>query len=143
MAARGALVLALAAVAAGAGAESTGGGAAVGLEAGPDPGTCELGRVDRAATPSRVCMSCHDGTAGAAVGFSMRAGGGGMDHPVGVDYAAAAARRPGRYVPAGAVPRSVPLVDGRVECTSCHDGASSSPSHVAAQPQLCYACHRL
>jgi predicted CXXCH cytochrome family protein len=110
----------------------------------PDPETCGLQRVDRAATPSSDCMSCHDGSAAGAVGFSMRAGGGGMDHPVAVDYDAASARHPGRYAPRGTLPASVPLVNGRVECTSCHDGASTAPNHVAAEAaQLCYACHRL
>lgn len=104
---------------------------------------CELSRVHRATTPSRTCMACHDGSAGQGIGFQMRPGGHGMSHPVAVEYGLAAAARPGQYQPAGALPVEVPLVRGRVECTSCHDGASKDPKRVVAVRDLCLACHRL
>jgi predicted CXXCH cytochrome family protein len=116
---------------------------AVGALAVGASGTCELSRMDRARTPSTACMQCHDGSAGPAVPYEMKAGGGGMSHPVGVDYAAAAARAPGRYQPESALPRDVPLVGGRIECTTCHDGSLTTPKQVVEQSRLCYACHRL
>ncbi len=106
-------------------------------------GTCELSRVDRASTPSYVCMQCHDGSVGTAIPFQMSGDGKGMSHPVNVDYARVAARRPKVYAPPADLPRDVPLVNGRVECTSCHDGSLSTRNHVVDEIRLCYACHRL
>jgi hypothetical protein len=66
-----------------------------------------------------------------------------MSHPVAVDYAAAAARRPDSYEPPGRIPAAVPLVDGKVECTTCHDGRSASAHRVVEYATLCTACHRM
>jgi predicted CXXCH cytochrome family protein len=106
-------------------------------------GTCELSRVDRRSTPSQACMTCHDGSAGALIGFRMAADGRGMEHPVTVDYAAAAAAHPDHLRPASALPAEVPLVRGKVECTTCHDGASPDRKRVATVSDLCLACHRM
>lgn len=106
-------------------------------------GTCELGRGDRRTTPSLSCLGCHDGSVGPGIGFQMSPEGRGMSHPVQVDYARASAARPGQYQAAATLPPEVPLVDGRVECTTCHDGASRDPKRVAAVKDLCAACHRL
>jgi predicted CXXCH cytochrome family protein len=73
----------------------------------------------------------------------MAAHGSGASHPVGIAYAAVAAQQPARYHPPASLPRDVPLVDGRIECTTCHDGALTTPAQVKEQPQLCLACHRL
>lgn len=108
-----------------------------------EAGACELSRADRRTTPSHACMSCHDGSAGTGVAFQMRRDAAGMSHPVSVDYRAAEAAHPGRYRPAGALPPEVPLVRGKVECTSCHDGASPDPRRVVAIRDLCVACHAL
>lgn len=104
---------------------------------------CELERADRASTPSLRCMGCHDGSAGASIEFHMAPGANGMSHPVEVDYAGVAARQPDRYHPAQALPREIPLVNGKVACTSCHDGASPDPKRVVAVPRLCESCHDL
>jgi hypothetical protein len=37
----------------------------------------------------------------------------------------------------------VPLVDGKVACTSCHDGASPHPKRAVDPANLCAACHRM
>jgi hypothetical protein len=131
MRARWGAALAAAALAASAGARAA------------DGDTCELGRADRRTATSRACMACHDGSAGREIGFQMSADGRGMSHPVEVDYGAAAAAHPGQYQPATALPAEVPLVGGKVECTTCHDGASRDPRRVAAVRDLCLACHRL
>jgi predicted CXXCH cytochrome family protein len=132
MRARWGAAITAAALAASAGA-GTGGG-----------GTCELGRVERRRATSRECMSCHDGSAGTAIGgFQMRADGRGPSHPVEVDYASVAAAHPDQYQPAASLPASVPLVRGRIECTTCHDPGSRDPKHVADTPDLCLACHKL
>ncbi len=104
-------------------------------------GPCELDGASRARTPSIRCMACHDGSAGATVSFQMSADGRGMSHPVEVDYGAAVARDPAHYHPQATLPREVPLVNGKVACTSCHDGASPDPTRVAMVPHLCASCH--
>lgn len=112
-----------------------------------DGGTCELARVDRRTTSSLSCLACHDGTGGPGVEyraeFEMGEPGRSMSHPVHVDYRAVAARQPDRYRPATALPPEVPLVAGRVECTTCHDGGSPDRQHVARVADLCQACHQL
>lgn len=106
-------------------------------------GVCELEGADRATTSSQRCIACHDGTAGSPIAFGVRPDGIGSSHPVEVDYGAAAARQPGRYHPAAMLPREIPLVNGRVACTSCHDGASPDPKRVVRATRLCQSCHAL
>lgn len=103
---------------------------------------CELPQADRATTRAARCMACHDGSAGAGVQFRMRAGSTpGFDHPVEVDYASAAARNRGLRPAPG--PGTV-LVDGRISCTTCHDGRSALRASLARpQPELCLSCHDL
>jgi predicted CXXCH cytochrome family protein len=64
-------------------------------------------------------------------------------HPVGIDYAAAASSDPERFASISQLPPEVALVDGKVECTSCHDGASSRRFKLAGGKELCLGCHRL
>lgn len=105
---------------------------------------CELQGAARARTPSTACMACHDGAAGPGVSFVMRAGNQpGFDHPVEIDYAQASARDP-RLVPPSGLPPELVLVQGRLACTTCHDGASSEPRRVAGRAMdLCTSCHRM
>lgn len=103
---------------------------------------CALRRADRARTPSRVCISCHDGSAGPAISLFAR-GAARDSHPVSVDYAGVVARNPDKYEPGSRLPAAVPLVEGKVECTTCHDGRSTTKNRVVEHPQLCTACHRL
>jgi hypothetical protein len=102
---------------------------------------CELEQVDRATASSRRCIACHDGTLGEGFVFAMPGSDIGMSHPVDVDYEAAAARHPGEYVPRAQLPPEVPLVQGKVACTSCHDGRSSEPHHIPSYESLCLSCH--
>jgi predicted CXXCH cytochrome family protein len=107
-----------------------------------EPSVCALYRVDRARASSRECVSCHDGSISTPV-FRMNMPGKDFGHPVGVEYQAAWTRDPGGY--SGALPREVPLVDGKVACTSCHDGAARNPSRIVELRRgrdLCTACHR-
>jgi hypothetical protein len=114
-----------------------------GAPARPGGSVCELRGADRATTPSVRCMACHDGGAGQPIEFPMGGDQDSMSHPVDVDYAATAARHPDRYASPAALPREVPLVQGKVSCTSCHDGASPDPRHVAIPERLCQSCHRM
>jgi predicted CXXCH cytochrome family protein len=80
------------------------------------------------------------------VAFQMRTPRGasfGPSHPVEVDYSGARARAPERYVPETMLPPDVPLVDGKVACTSCHDGAATTRGKAIAPARLCFACHDL
>ena len=106
-----------------------------------------------AATTSPTCLQCHDGvlapnitpptlTPMGTVPAGRRTG----DHPVGVDYLAAQAFRWAGLRPVGLLPPEIRLVDGRVECSSCHDLSSSGPPRLAvamAGSRLCFACHDL
>jgi hypothetical protein len=112
-------------------------------EASPRETVCELGRADRARTPSAQCLACHDGAAATGVGFAPRASNlPGLDHPVEVDYEAARLRSP-RLRPRAALPREIVLVNGRITCTTCHDGAAQTRAHTVPQEQLCTSCHEL
>jgi predicted CXXCH cytochrome family protein len=105
-------------------------------------GACELRLADRARTPSAHCVACHDGST--ALGTPLkRHPDGGAGHPVEVDYLRAFARRPGLHPPA-ALPADLPLVDGKVSCTTCHDARSSErgkPAVTTRYAALCLACH--
>jgi hypothetical protein len=111
-------------------------------------GECELARADRAHTTSERCIACHDGTAGPSIGRFGGTGSAGVgvpmaNHPVGIPYAAAAARQPSKYAPASALPADVPLVAGKIECTTCHDGNATNPQRLPRLWETCTACHRL
>jgi predicted CXXCH cytochrome family protein len=105
-------------------------------------GVCELGGADRARTSSARCVACHDGTVGTSVMFRTRVSGLlGYDHPVEVDYERA--RLHDRQLrPRAFLPRELVLVNGRIACTTCHDGAAATPGRVAvAAAALCTSCH--
>jgi hypothetical protein len=106
---------------------------------------CELARVDRARTTSQRCMTCHDGSVGSPIFYATRPGGGAPlpGHPVGIEYAPYPARLPALYAPASRLPPEVALVNGRVECTTCHDARAQTPDHVVLTNGLCTACHTL
>jgi hypothetical protein len=73
--------------------------------------------------PSEQCAACHD------------AAGHGNSHPVAIDYQAAqAAPRSGLRSMEEAVRRGALFVEGRVECTSCHDRRSPWRHHLAILP---------
>ncbi len=96
-------------------------------------GVCTLAIADRAHTPSSRCLACHDGSAARSLGAS---------HPVEVSYVAAATTAGATALPS-APPPELPLVEGRVACTTCHDGRAPLPARTALPGDgLCYACHR-
>lgn len=65
-------------------------------------------------------MSCHGLT---------------QTHPVEIDYAAAAARRPEFYrTPAEATRRGAFMPDGQVKCVTCHDPLSPWKDKIALPP---------
>jgi predicted CXXCH cytochrome family protein len=105
---------------------------------------CELRTADRAATPAAACLACHDGSVGTGVSFQMRAmNRPGFDHPVDVDYARAALRDR-RLLPPALLPPDVVLVNGRVACTTCHDGGGTERGHtVRGREDLCRSCHQM
>jgi predicted CXXCH cytochrome family protein len=105
----------------------------------------------RHATPvasSAMCLSCHDGVEATAAAHRG-------EHPVQVDYVAAAARRRAFLRPAGSpsgLGGSIEddlLVAGRLECISCHDPhgghREGNPTLRASEHRsgLCFTCHDL
>ena len=98
---------------------------------------CSLANAQRDQTASVSCLSCHDGSIGSNIGV------GHGYHPVGTDYADAMYRRPAAVLRISPPPELV-LVNGKVECTTCHDGGSREPSFTALpmnRSALCFACH--
>jgi predicted CXXCH cytochrome family protein len=94
--------------------------------------------IVRSLTPSSLCLACHDGSVTTAT--PTRAD---DTHRVSVDYESArAAGIP--LVPTADTPRAIVFVAGKVECTTCHDPASTLP-HATAMPlgrsALCLGCH--
>jgi hypothetical protein len=87
---------------------------------------CELRRLGSAAVDSTRCTACHGGKSGVSPG---------CNHPVGMTYQRAKGYSNGRLRSEGEVERrGVSLLDGRMECTSCHDGSSKWADHVVQLP---------
>ena len=87
------------------------------------------------APPSSECIGCHDAQVAKAMGTS---------HPVAIDYAQAIAAKLKRYRPAPSA--SDYLVDGKVECVSCHmthEVETDNPFRLRTRDlvKLCTACH--
>ncbi len=67
------------------------------------------------------------------------------DHPVGVDYHAAAAANPLAYTPPRLLPPQIRLLNGKVDCVSCHTGPGLDTGDLVMSNEdsaLCLACHR-
>jgi hypothetical protein len=87
---------------------------------------CELRQAGADALASERCLACHGGQPDAPSGCS---------HPVSIRYQSARGYDRGRLHSEGDVERrGVLLLDGRVECVSCHDGASRWGAHVVLLP---------
>lgn len=106
-------------------------------------------------TGSATCLSCHDGAVATGVhnhgGAALAFGVSSMNHPVGIEYRFAANARGDlrderNLALASQVTPGDLLVDGRVECTSCHDhhheGVGQSHLRVwNTGSSLCLTCH--
>jgi predicted CXXCH cytochrome family protein len=99
---------------------------AVALAPGPAEPTPTSGK-ERATTPVAVCLECHGDMA--------------HGHPTEIRYSDAVLENRELARPE-TLPPQLPLVDGKVACTTCHDGASTEKKYLALpQRQLCLACH--
>ncbi len=104
---------------------------------------------------SLVCLSCHDGTVSGSVHAQRRNLGNDLadDHPIGFVYDASLALEDGGLHDPGLRPSGLGgtiaddlLVNGRLECTSCHDPHQSSGERPYLRLStvgsgLCLACH--
>ncbi len=109
------------------------------------PGTivCGLSTVDRTTTESVACLVCHDGTVATSMHVPVTADEGGS-HPIEIDYELSRLRHPFGLKPAMVLPQALPLVNGKVSCTTCHDARSQTPSRTSmpmAGSAMCLACH--
>lgn len=108
---------------------------------------------------STYCLGCHDGVIAPPVGgflpsteaalrdFKSRLGSfGGRDHPVGIEYTRVQQARPREFTHPASLPPAVKLVNGRVECTTCHDPTSSLRAMLVMDnrgSRLCLTCHQM
>jgi predicted CXXCH cytochrome family protein len=119
--------------------------AALSARASP-PAQCVLHTVDRATAATSVCTSCL-GPSLAPQGRSARfqMPGRAFGHPVDVDYDAARGARPDRFKARSELPSTLPLVGGKIACTTCHSARSTIQSSLAmsADGALCLSCHVL
>ncbi|MEK7389603.1 MAG: hypothetical protein AAB036_07890 [Elusimicrobiota bacterium] len=109
-----------------------------------DAGAGEFERASRHARGRKMdlCLSCHDGTVATNLGWHPAAApGSGGNHPIGVEYDLAAARRPDAFYPSDS--SGIALEDGQVACVSCHKahGVSKAASGDV-RADVCTACHR-
>lgn len=95
------------------------------------------------------CMECHmDNAPGANVRIDdrgvLRHTASAFNHPVGTEYARAAAF--GGYRPATTLDPAILLPDGRISCGSCHRGYTERHGDLTVPTEgsrLCYECHDL
>jgi len=78
-----------------------------------------------AASLSRTCMECHNGSAGPQVnmkhvGSPMQFSGVSIDHPIGMDYRQYAYKHPESFVMPERMDARILFEDGKVTCVSCH-----------------------
>lgn len=112
-----------------------------------NPASAVATSFSTAASSSQLCMSCHDGTTGPQVHLQD-------SHPVGIlydglsDSGSRGGLRPS--MSSSGLGRSIAedlLVNGRVECTSCHDEHSDHRAGATMLrmsnegSRLCLTCH--
>ena len=96
------------------------------------------GRGAPAIPGTAVRLSCHDGTLESAAAVH-----GPRSHPIGIDYALAKQKSPGRFNDL-AVGSGIRLDGGKIGCLSCHaihEYAAGGRRTVIESS--CEACHRL
>lgn len=95
-----------------------------------------------------TCLSCHDGSLARNLKLTMAVqtgGAPGSEHPVPIAYAEAYARRPREFVPPTALPPEIQLVQGQVQCVTCHTTNAQGqwvPVRGSGGRPLCLSCHR-
>lgn len=101
---------------------------------------------------STSCLACHDGSVAGFVDHGSPGGGlssGGFlqrSHPVSVEYPRDGHRGPfgSEYIPSSQLDERVQLVNGRVECISCHSPYSQLEHQLVMSNHgstLCLSCH--
>jgi len=95
-------------------------------------GKCDLPKVVREKTNSSYCLSCHDGTVTKMTPIHDAA------HSVGKRVP------PGAYGFQPVLARELVLVNGKIECTSCHNywAVPRQPAWMAMPAKdICNGCH--
>ena len=90
---------------------------------------------------SLVCLSCHEDFT--PTDSSSRDGKRWKSHPIGVSYPAGGGPR-GDFRPRNALGTAVRLLDGKVECESCHNLYSKIEPYLVMSnrgSRLCLSCH--
>ena len=116
-----------------------------------DDETSSSGSIDRA---SGTCLTCHDGVTAPDTAYetSWNRGSGylgdkGRNHPIGVRYPHAEARRRDPPLrPAALLPEAVRLPGGMISCLSCHNLYATDPKHLTVPiegSRLCMTCHQM
>ncbi len=99
---------------------------------------------------SRDCLACHDGTISSNTDIGgaswEHAGGIGLSHPVGIPYSNSSRRGKQKYHPENSLPAELKLVNGRIECITCHDHYSKHKGLLVMDnrgSRMCLACHAM
>jgi hypothetical protein len=95
----------------------------------------------------RACLCCHDGMVAPEITPSdsrTRMRDPSVNHPVGMTYRTAYLRAPAGLVPEPMLDSRVRLVDGKVQCVSCHTASPEGKWGLAIPRSgsgLCLSCH--
>lgn len=99
---------------------------------------------------SRDCLACHDGTISANTDTGgaawEHAGGIGLSHPIGIPYEDPFRKGRTRYRPVSSLPKAIRLINGRIECITCHDHYSRLKGMLVMDntgSRLCLSCHAM
>jgi predicted CXXCH cytochrome family protein len=101
-----------------------------------------------ASAGSTDCLACHDGVIARNTlpsplgpsGFGDKS-----SHPVLVSYEQAHRRNPTAFVTPTALDPKIRLVDGKIQCTTCHVVSGTqgwATVTLAGRTDLCLGCHR-
>jgi predicted CXXCH cytochrome family protein len=110
----------------------------------------ELDRGSPIDMQSLQCIECHDSFldkpvrslgAGTWSHFDRR-----KNHPIGISYGDAFARKPRGFNPPGMLPKEVRLINGKIGCGTCHSSYSKEKYMLVMsniKSRLCLVCHNL
>jgi hypothetical protein len=116
----------------------------------PPGGRCQAAQSTSTAAVknSTWCLACHDGAVAKnafPVGPKRSDYSRAQNHPVLVSYEQAHSRKPTTLVAPAALDPKLQLVDGKIQCTTCHVVSAKqewTTVALAGRRDICLGCHR-